>query len=368
MAGTIERNGYISNVAMWADIAKDLANFGLGLTSVNGTLTTDVTDIEPTSTKFVLDATAAVDPIVATQPWRLFIETSANFTAINVATPTQISDIGEVSKLNSDVTSADYAESGQIGRRRLGATPAGRVFFYHKGVPGADRTPAVPSTLIFVNPSLNNAVAKHSGDTTLNVTMADANSMPCSYRVTVCNHGFAICTWVEGQDDAGCKFNWLVVQRPVLKEGTVITTGKAPLFCLYSDNGGGSPTASEVDYFGIMRFTVRETDVNAPARPVSAVIHSADAFAVMNPLQQVCFTEDRKFDLRFPQGFNSHRYSYPYELDLIGYGSADVISQYLEIPIEVFGENRKYKAMNANSNFNKGMRIVMLVEGAGVTP
>ena len=118
---------------------------------------------------------------------------------------------------------------------------------------------------------------------------------------------------------------------------------------------------------------MRESDVNAPTQPVNAAVHSADATAVINPLQQVAFSENNQFDFRLPQGFNTQRYSYPYEMDMVGYASADVISNGTTIETQVYGETdgdepklRKYKALSANSPKNTGMRLFILTEGGGV--
>ena len=150
---------------------------------------------------------------------------------------------------------------------------------------------------------------------------------------------------------------------------------------MFSSNGGGCqeesayyPGTYMLDIDGIKRFTVREADVNAPSNPVSAVIHSPDAFAVINPMQQVCLSETGRFDFRLPQGFNSHRHSYPYEIDMIGYGSADVISHHVDLDIQVYNEKnadqtpklRSYRALNANGANNTGMRVFLLKSGGGV--
>lgn len=356
MGLSVERNGYIDNVKMWADIARDLTAHGFNV--VNGPIADDTALI-------VLEASNAVDPIADQQPWRLLIRTDADSTKLNAATPDQIQDDGTIALLSNSASFLE--EAGQIGRIRSAAGNTSPMNFYNRG------TAAVQSTLEYKKSTKagdNYNYASHVDDNTFSLADADYAATPFSYQVCIGSHGVLVCTWVEGMDGAGCKFNWFCIQRPINKDGSVVTTGKAPLFCIWSDNGGGAPDANELDYGGIMRFTVREADVNAPTVSVSAIQHTPDAYAIMNPLQQVAFSEDGKYDLRFPQGLNSHRYSYPYEADMVAYTSADVISHYTSQTLNMFGEpqDRTYKALNANSKNNKGMRLLVLVDGAGVTP
>jgi len=113
--------------------------------------------------------------------------------------------------------------------------------------------------------------------------------------------------------------------------------------------------------------------VNAPTIPAPAHVHSADSSAVINPYQMVPFSEDNHFDFRLPQGFNTQRYSYPYEMDVVGYASSDVISNGTTIDVQVYNETvdgqpsgdplkRQYKALTANSPNNTGMRIFFLAD------
>ena len=119
------------------------------------------------------------------------------------------------------------------------------------------------------------------------------------------------------------------------------------------------------DPYGIMQFVVREVDVNAPTVPRSATIDGADSSRIINSVQQVATTEKNSFVLKTLRGLCTQRNAYPYELDLIAYTSADVVPQWNEPKSKLFGEEteRTYKAMNANHPNNKGMRILMLIDG-----
>lgn len=383
MGKFIKKSGYVNNQTMWKDIVTDLVENGFNMVSANGTVGSSVPSVALNS--FVLEASNAVDPLAGvsgTQRWRIAGQIAPMSTRLNVATPDQITDTGTVSKIGQNViTQTAYPQySGSIGKRRMTALPntitqdadknsAFETYFWHRGI---------------LNPSVSTGVPAYAGTMTYDdadldsLIFTDPSSTPMTYHLSISDHGVALHIYVEGSDDYGCRQAWLCIQRAINKDGSVVTDGKAPLFCMYSVNGGGSADSNTLIQDGIQRFTVREKDVNAPTKPVSAVQHSADAFAVINPLQQVAFSEDNKFDFRLPQGFNSHRYSYPYEIDMLGYASADVISNGVAIDVQVYNEmdntdpqnpvpkKRNYAALSANSPKNTGMRIFLLAAGGGV--
>lgn len=381
MAAFIRRVGYVDNQKMWKDILLDLRDNGFKIVSVNGTVTTEIPTVNLNS--FVLEATDKVDPLAGeenTQRWRLAVQTAPNSTRIAVATPSQISDKGVLAKIGQlNISGTAYPiYAGSVGsgikstisrvyEKDADGNNIYDSYFWHRGIKPQVDTSATPG---------------YAGTMAYGLTdqdcliFTDPAATPMTYHLSISDHGFAIHFAVEGADDFGCRQAWMVVQRAINRDGSVVTEGKAPLFCMYSVNGGGSTTANEMVPDGIKRFTVREDDVNAPAPALSAVQHSPDAFAVINPLQQVAFSEDNKFDFRLPQGFNTHRYSYPYEIDLLGYASADVISNGVEIDVQVYNEvddqdppqpkKRTYKALSANSPKNTGMRIFLLARGGGI--
>ncbi|AQT28629.1 hypothetical protein YOLOSWAG_149 [Erwinia phage vB_EamM_Yoloswag] len=390
----IERTGFIDNQKMWKQILADLTANGFTAVSVNGTLGNTV----PTGaiTSFVVKPTNTIDPLIDAQPWRLALKINPLSTRMYAGAPEQISDLGEVAKVSSIIISgngkANYA--GAIGSRYFGTAvnqdgdklDPNEVCFYHRGIDsdsGSANT-SYAGTMSFSTINNGTTVAQTVADSLIR---GDQAATPFTYTLSLSNHGFALHIRVEGQDDAGCRQHWVVIQRAINSDGTVVTEGKAPLFCMFSVNGGGSPdnnkmypitttlvNANPDTNYAIMRFTVREADVNAPTAPINAAAHSSDAFAVINPFQQVPFSEDNKFDFRLPQGFNTQRYSYPYEMDMVGFASADVISNGVVIETQVYGEVdeadepklRKYKAVSANSPKNTGMRLFLLAEGGGV--
>lgn len=358
------KNGFIENRLMWKDIAQNLIDSGFKLLSANGQKATELPSSSPLAS-FVIEAGQDVDPCYADQKWRLAVKLTADTTKVNVATPEQISELGEVTIAYVSGSSA-YPQnnySGTIGGRRW-TSSAGTVedrdsYFWNRGKESGAGSNY--GTMTF-----------DKDQSTNNMLGSSPAATPFTYYMAVSDHGFALQIQVEGHDNKGCRHAWFVIQRAIDKDGSVVTTGKAPLFAMWSVNGGGSADNLSLDTKGIMRMTVREADINVPTEPVSAVVHGPDAASVINPLQQVPFSEKGEFDFRMPQGFNTHRYSYPYELDLIGYASADVISNGVEVPVQVYDEvnsegepaKRTYMALSANNPDNTGMRIFMLKKEA----
>lgn len=369
----VSKAGFISQKKLWAAIAKELVDSGaMSVVTIDG-LGGGAVPEEISS--IVLDATTTVDELAADQPWRLCMKVTEDSVRLYAATPTQIKDDGSVSVASrvavGPVTDPDYylpEYSGTIGNYRPkqnGSSPATPLleqdtFFFYRGrrlPPGNSTDKGSMGSMQFAN---------DAGPTRL--CDSDYAANPFTFTLSISDHGFAVHTFVEGQDDRGCRQNWFCIQRAINQDGSVVTSGKAPLFCIYSVSGGGSTDANTVWAEGIQRFTVREADVNAPALPASAVAHTPDAFAVMNPIQQVPFNENGRYDFRLPAGFNTQRYSYPYEIDLIGFGSADTSTNRIPVKVNVYKEteDRTYRAVSANSPKNTGMRLFLLEAGGGV--
>lgn len=370
--------GFTDQRKLWAAIAKDLVAGGMSIISVDGMAASSIGE---SINGAVLEATTTMDPLAATQKWRLALKVTEDSVKMYCATPTQITDDGTVSKAGSQKignTGTAYQlplYSGTIGNYRPDQNAEGTsitpqelrdTFFYHRGKKGAGGATAKDYDAFG-----SMQFASDAGPAPL--VNADYTATPFSYFCSVSDHGIAVVTSVEAQDDFGCRQNWFCIQRAINPDGTVVTSGAAPLFCLYSCSGGGAPDANTIWPAGIMRFTVREDDMNSPAWPTSATTHTPDSFAVMNPLQQVSFNENGRYDFRLPAGLNTQRYSYPYEIDMIGYGSADTSTNDISIEVQVYGEMnggspklRKYRACAANGPKNTGMRLFLLQLGGGV--
>lgn len=211
---------------------------------------------------------------------------------------------------------------------------------------------------------------------------------PLCYRLSVSARGVALAIWEQSTEVTANRHSWLAIQRPVdNKTGAVITSGKAPVHCMYGLMGVASntPNVDGAGQYNIRRFVVREADVISPyprqtsvATPIPSTgtpMMGADATrntigyaSVINPAQQVSITENNKYMVTFPNGFNTSRHSYTHELDMVSYLSADVVAQGTEVPVRAYAESedRSYLALGANGPNNSGMRIMLLVNGGGV--
>lgn len=313
MGISIERNNQIGFVEVARNLMADLiAN---GFTEVGGE-----TDFSNTSLA-TFDPSTQVDSLVASQPWRLRIVVTAGTAGniqFNVGTPVQLPDDRSVSFTSTGIES-------------------GRLFTNSHLVNGSNYFPLGGS---------------------------EEEAQPLSSILNVSDHGLSWCVWAEG----ATAFSWFVIQRPVDNvSGTPLVTGKSPIFCIYSSDGGdgdATTTASQ----NIKRLTVRESDIHKPSLPVDACRHSQDHNAIFNPIQQISISEGNNYVLTFPNGLNTARFVYKEELDMIAYTSADVLGESAVVNLTVYGEGspRTYRAMNANSPYSIGSRILFLTGGGGI--
>lgn len=185
-----------------------------------------------------------------------------------------------------------------------------------------------------------------------------SNTYPLSYYLAITDRGVFLSIWQGSVTDmSGQDFSWLLVQRPVMRDtGQVVTTGKAPVFCV---NSVGNQ---------INRFVVRESDVTDASAIISAVVDTPDGTAIINEKKQIGVSENNQYIVNYPSRLNTPRYAYTYELDMIGYASATVISGTTEVPQTLYAEQtqRTYLGMHSNLPANNGMRIVALKKGAGI--
>lgn len=314
MGISVQHNSQVGFEEVAQNLMTDLvAN---GFSEVGGE--TDFTGI----TLAAFEADATVDPNAVSQPWRLRIEVSDGvngYIRIHAATPVQIADDRSVSNVSTVSQSGNLSITGQ-------GNWVDNDDYYLAG--------------------------------------AEVEAVPFGSLLNVSDHGIAFCMWAEGTQD----FSWFVIQRPVDNvNGTPLITGRAPVFCLFSTDGGNG-SATDTKSQNIKRFTVREADISRPSTSVDACRHSPDHAAVINPLQQVSVSEGNNYVLTFPNGLNTSRYVYKEELDMIAYTSADVISEASSVSLTVYGEPtpRVFRALHANGPFNTGVRLLFLTVGGGI--
>lgn len=352
MGITIEQTNLISLEVVGRTLMADLlAN---GFTEVSGE-----TDFS-SATVATFEAGATVDPLAATQPWRLRVGLSASpsnigsFLDFHVGTETNLPDtLAIISDGLPNSVSYDANTTGHL----IGIESSfedyneNELYTFH------------------AHQVYNNPIDYQNNQ------IADISSRPMSYRLSISDRGIAFCLWVEGYESEGDMYMWFVIQRPVDNQtGAVLQTGRCPVFCLYS-SGGGFPYAQNTtnpDNCKIYQMVVRESDVFRPYGHANAGAHNItdnrEHHAVLNPLQQVGIAENNQFVITYPNKFNTTRHLYKHELDMIAYTSADVISQFSDIDVTVYGEGtaRTYTALNANQPLNTGMRILFLTANGGI--
>lgn len=401
MGISVERYRFSSMTAMFADIMQVMKDNGFNLLNIDDQTPTGTPDFS-IATKALFAATDAVDPIAVEdsdtaharfalrQPWRLAFEMDHAKQAIRIyaCTPTnikwtdQVYDIA-ISKVDTFKQSASQFRS-LTSRSGLLTSNSGHTYETTfsasvdegpKYFTGVDWT--APAQLDTTDGNLYSIRYEHFG---FDISKIDLEAIPMSYRLSITDHGLALCIWPEGYDSTGDKFFWFNIQRlvnkdtgvPIIGNEIVGVEGKAPLMCLFSMTGSGgpyeAPDISSPWYHGAYQFVVREFDVHAPTVPVSATIDSADNCRVINSVEQVCHFEGNKMIINMPKGFNTQRFVYPHEMDIIAYTSADVTSQFADIPVTQYGEAepRRFKALKSNFAHNRGMRLLMLTKGAGI--
>ena len=326
MIQSYSKSNIVSLKDMWFKIATDLVASGAMLPetvyydSGSGVpnYSSPSSTISASALLYVFKPTLDMDVNADTQPWRLVIKLDELSYSIWVVTPTQIV-ITPTSFSISRMSISPLRESGRFSKDNLvDDTNKAQTSFFSRD----------PEDSLWSCMQLNE----------------DASLIPLSYLLTTGDHGLVLATWAEGQDKAGDCFNWFVIQRSVDSNGATIDTTLDPLFCAFSPKGGGGLDVNTIDPHGIMKFVVREKDINMPTAVKSAVVPTADSAAWFNPIQQVSTSENGKFIVSFPRGVNTQRYRYDTEIDMVAFASADVIAQSTTVPITLYGQARSYKA------------------------
>jgi hypothetical protein len=376
MAGfQIRRQGFKTAGALFLSVIDDMMANGF---TYGGT--GDYTKpAGPTAEKYsvTLEAGESVDPLNAAavsvkQPWRINFTVYDNATAGICVAPANLLPDGTTPPyiVNENNPGLEVTTPGGV----IGVV-GDRYTKMGEAVNSVDRwkfasndliRPAKFATQGFINRASRVWVGVNTDPTSGAAPVAPTDptkdlsaNYPMSYQLSITGRGIFLSVW-EGAiaDVSGNYFSWVLVQRPVDRDtGATIITGKAPVFCVSSVGNK------------IQRFVVREADVTKPTWAVSAVSDQPDAAAIINDKVQVAVSEDNQYVVSFPSRLNTPRYAYTYELDMIGYTSATVVSQNTEIPLTLYSEStpRNYAAVHSNMENSNGMRIVALVKGGGIS-
>lgn len=213
----------------------------------------------------------------------------------------------------------------------------------------------------------------------------DGQVYPMSFIVSIADHGVFIGIWDEGFDEyqnenaiVSPAFRWVLVQRPVDHvNGDPYLSGQAPVFCVFTKHEEATipclkgeeqtklvindQTFKTVRAQRHYKFVVREADIFRPSLTKPADENREDSAAILNSVHQVSISEDNRYVITIPKGLNSSRYAYTQELDLIAYTSSDVLGQWSELELDVYGVKYGYRALVANRVKNTGMRIFVRI-------
>lgn len=406
MGFSVQREGFVRATELVTRLVNDMDENGFDIIYLNGA--ESVGPAVDETTFAVLKPTTSVDPLAADhdQPWRvvitarstegdiegkpsyLYVNGHRNWIRFYICCPEQIIKTGSTWRVAykefndvATVSGGNAPGSTKTTSQNFYKKPAGMVTLnsseYEKVSstrnPPPENGNGVPSYRHGFFYCFNQDGALDASSSTVNTPnwgkSGDFAAHPLSYRLTISDHGIAFALWGESFDSGGKEFAWFCTQRMVDKDtGAIVTENKSPLITVFSLYGNGSDELNVADPTQIQFMITRESDVNTPTFPRSAVVDSADSNRIINAVQQVAVGEDKNFIIHFPNGICTQRYGYPHELDMIAYTSADVISQENEVEMTFFGEAqpRKYQALAANNTYNKGMRILFQIEGIGI--
>jgi hypothetical protein len=344
MGLSVEKNGFISFQSLVKSIGEDLHDSGF-FTVANADGTNLQSDPAATghpsfaglSEKVTLFADTGVDSLAQSQPWAftMIFNEEEQWLDFYLTAQSQVIDVG-----------GDF----RIAVKKKNET---KDYLSGKLTPGSQHNDT-------------DSVFRSASFEQWGMPESDTQANPMSYRLVLTDHGFSLFIWVESYDSDGDKHSWFVCQRMVTSTGNPVVSGKAPLFCVFSNNGfPDDSNLNAPDPNAVMKFVVREADVNSPTFAVSAIEDTADSTRIINGAQQVSIREDNNIVMTFPNGLNTQRYGYPHQLDLLAIISADVVSQSTDIQVNPFSEGvpRVYRGMNADHVHNKGARILLWIDG-----
>jgi hypothetical protein len=326
----IEKHGFASARLLAASVIGDMIANGFTKIFPTGAFNAETPPAAPFTV--TLEASGTVDPLndvstVNKQPWRICFDVrSDELVGVYLGTPLQL--------------------------------PADGTYAFAKNAAGA-KTDIIGSVGdVAANGTILATTLSQGWINRVTRIGTDGAAYPLSYRLLISPRGFWVGSWEAAETtETATNFNWILVQRPVDRDtGTVVTSGKAPVFCINKTN---------TSYW---QFVVRESDILRPGKRRAADSNTEDSEGTLNTKNQVSLSEDGKYIVTFPSRLNTSRYRYPYELDLIATTSADVVSQFTDVPLSVYGEGsaRTYTAMQSSGSSNTGMRLLVLKQGGGV--
>ncbi len=385
MGISVTRNGFRSLDSLVFKLQEDLVTAGFELVRFRsfGERTPDsqlinpsplaLQPVEGSTAQYLFKATGQVDILAAVEPWFLLIEVHPNFLRTWALTEDSfeydrndnllVKQIPEHSRSehqlkDEDLDAGATYQFGHMSKNGLWHKDDPYRFFLNI-IPGASTWEGYEDVGIDANGFRVCAGA------------------PLSYTLTVSSYGVVFVCHSPVLSHTGNCHSWFCIQRLVNRQGKVdYTKGFNPVWCLFSQNGGGEvyqsvfdidDSGEDFDKNGVSQFCVRERDIYYPTPTVSALVPSSIGCPIVNNRQSVSHDETRGWSVEIPSGFSTWRHKYSLFMDLLGMASADV-AQYSDITKRVVfsdGYNRSYMAMLANYKNNKGQRLFVLTDGPG---
>lgn len=395
MGFTVERSGFIRQIPTTEgrnDVAHETRCLALNLWKdmlANGFTLVDADgfdDILNASTKVVFAPTAAVDPLIATNPWRVYMEVYGSGRDERFRDP-----------VSGQSTTKTYPNTGI---RIAFGTPE-QIKSVTEISAGLTYYPIVPNQLEFM-PS---GVGASSFTQVENPRIFDNSLM--SYRLTIVPRGFVVAVWMQSFPEDLRRMGVVCVQRGVGCGGTVSTTGQTPLFLvtnvspINTSRDGGAISGDNIYSAGPANQwfyqVIRESDTIV-ANPVFTryrdingnnvnIAENGNMALFTNTLsdsqerggQSLNYLPTRwytpvtsdtgEYIMVFPFGLTTSRFAYSDEIDLIAISKADAYQSGQTVPLTVYNDSREYTAYNSNNqsvNYDSGIRVFIMTNGGGI--
>lgn len=206
---------------------------------------------------------------------------------------------------------------------------------------------------------------------------------PVSYTLSISDKGFAL--FIKGDaHPAGHQGRVICVQRLIdARTSEILTDGLSPVVCLfnqtcrfYQDKINELPTKYPNTGLNTMwQIIVREKDVWAPDTPRIVMSNSEYVNGYWNTKKQISIAEDNSYIITVPDGITTNRHVYyNYRMDMIGFISANVISENMVAKVNMNNEKdetntkimREYTATRCTSGYHEASRVLVLTKNGGV--
>ncbi len=219
-------------------------------------------------------------------------------------------------------------------------------------------------------------------------------SFPMDYRLTIAERGFVLAAFHPVLTEDLAKMGVVCVQHGIKCDGTMEDTDTRPLILLTNINPSDvivaqvtgnteQSTPRNAWYYEIVRMSDNIspypfwTNTNQTMGVVNGTYYTDNL--VSDPREfkgsslqhfpvrwYTPVTTDRnEYILRFPGGFSSARFLHPEEMDLIAISKADAYQSSQEVPLTIYGEQRKYTALSSNNQnvaYDAGIRVFILTD------